>query len=162
MEDRSWSQHMLVILRVYLGLVLFVSGMFKVASDDFPFRMQRFLETALGLQTGDPGLPHAFGFYRPLIESVLLPNLGLFAFIVVALELGVGAALIVGATSRLAAGLAAFYLANLVFAWGAVPWSQAAEPAFFLIALLLAVTPSGRGFGVDRWLASQRPDSRLW
>jgi uncharacterized membrane protein YphA (DoxX/SURF4 family) len=144
----------LVLLRVYLGVVFLLAALPKIqrdtGSDLAGFLQQRALETG-----------HAF--YRPFVETVLLPNSAMVASIVGWVEALVGVTLIVGLVTRFSAGLAMVLALNYMFAKGAwfwTPWSY--DAAFFVVALALLVGAAGRTLGVDAMLARRWPRSPLW
>lgn len=84
-------------------------------------------------------LENAHGFYRNFLESVVLPNLGLFTPLVVFGELLVALLLLTGTVTRLAAALAMFF-----------------------IALVVLLGAAGRSLGIDRFLHDRYPSIVLW
>ena len=71
---RHRSVHLwpIVMLRVYAGVFFANAGIGKIGRD-FGESMARFLSA---------NLDESFAFYRPFVESVVLPNRGLFAALV--------------------------------------------------------------------------------
>lgn len=147
---------LLVPLRIYLGVIFLVAAWPKLTAEGgHRPRMVGFLENF--------ALDNAHGFYRIFLESVVLPNAGLFAFLVVAGEVLVALALITGTATRLAAGAAMFLTLNYMFAKGMWFWTPASnDAAFFFVGLVLAWGAAGRPFGVDRWLHRRFPTVPLW
>jgi uncharacterized membrane protein YphA (DoxX/SURF4 family) len=144
----------LVILRVYLGAVFLLAALPKLqrgsGSDLAGFLQLRAMETG-----------HAF--YRPFVESVLLPNVSAVASLIGWAEALVGVTLIVGLVTRFSAAVAMVLALNYMFAKGAwfwTPWSY--DAAFFAIALALLIGAAGRTLGIDAWLARRWPRSPLW
>jgi thiosulfate dehydrogenase (quinone) large subunit len=144
----------LVLLRVYLGVVFLLSALPKLQRDpgaDFAgFLQYRALETG-----------HAF--YRPFVESVLLPNSALIASSIGWVEVGVGVTLVAGVLTRFSAGLAMVLALNYMFAKGAwfwTPWSY--DAAYFVTSLALLIGAAGRTLGIDAVLARRWPRSPLW
>ena len=144
----------LVPLRLYLGVVFLLSALPKFerdpASDLAGFLQQRALETG-----------HAF--YRPFVESVLLPNSAGVASVVGWVEAFVGVTLLAGLATRFSAGLAMVLALNYMFAkgeWFWTPWSH--DAAFLVIALALLIGAAGRTLGLDAMLARRWPRSPLW
>ena len=142
----------LVLLRLYLGIVFMLSALPKFerhpASDLAGFLQERHLDTA-----------HAF--YRPFLESVLLPHSAVIASVVGWTEALVGLTLIAGLATRFSAGLAMVLALNYMFAkgeWSA--WSH--DAAFLVIALALLIGAAGRTLGIDAMLARRWPWSPLW
>jgi uncharacterized membrane protein YphA (DoxX/SURF4 family) len=144
----------LVLLRVYLGVVILLAGIPKLQRDpgtDFmAFLQYRAIETG-----------HAF--YRPFIESVLLPNSAVLASSIGWVEALSGVMLAAGLLTRFSAGLVMILALNYMFAKGAwfwTPWNS--DAAYFVIALALLIGAAGRTLGMDALLARRWPRSPLW
>jgi uncharacterized membrane protein YphA (DoxX/SURF4 family) len=144
----------LVLLRLYLGVVFLLSALPKLegdpGSDLAGFLQQRALVTG-----------HAF--YRPFVESVLLPNFAVVASMVGWVEALVGVMLIAGLATRFSAGLAVVLTLNYMFArgeWFWTPWSYHA--AWLVMGLALLIGAAGRTLGLDTVLARRWPRSPLW
>jgi thiosulfate dehydrogenase [quinone] large subunit len=90
-----------------------------------------------------------YGFYAPFLRNVVLPHDGLFSFLVVAGELAVGAALLLGLLARPAAlgGL----VMVLAFLFGQGDPLVGANPtsAMAVAMLTLALAAPGRALGLD-------------
>ena len=144
----------LVLLRVYLGVVFLLDGVPKIR-DDFTPRLVGFIRNV--------GLERGHLFYQEFLRSVVLPNAELFARLVSWGELVVGALLVLGLLTRLAAAGAMLLAVSSMFAHGAWFWTPSSNDAgFSLIALALLVGAAGRTLGLDRFLARRRPRSALW
>jgi uncharacterized membrane protein YphA (DoxX/SURF4 family) len=144
----------LVVLRVYLGVAFLLSAIPKLqrdpGSDLVGFLQYRALEAG-----------HAF--YRPFVESVLLPNSAVVASSIGWVEAVAGVTLIAGLLTRFSAGLVMILALNYMFAKGAwfwTPWSY--DAAYFVIALALLIGAAGRTLGIDALLARRWPRSPLW
>ena len=147
----------LAALRIFFGLILFSNGLAKL----FEFRTieigpyRSFLINREGARsildfevnkrnggTDVPGLP-------TLVNDVILANYGFFQWVITAVELGVGAALIVGLATRGAAlvGLGQQLFLQLVYlSSGRWTWEQ---PHEWVPLLILALVPAGRVWGLD-------------
>ena len=151
--EARWLGKGLAGFRIFMGLVLFTNGLAKL----FSFRnieigpYSSFLigrEEARSILEGEAGksdLP----LLPSLVNDFIIPNWGFFQWMVTALELGVGAALILGLASRLAAliGLAqALFLQLMYLSSGAWMWEQ---PHEWVPLLILALVPAGRVWGLD-------------
>lgn len=150
------SRALLAVLRVYLGVILLVAVWPKLTADpSFAPRLTGFVERF--------ALENGHGFYKPFLESVVLPNAGLFAWLVTVGELLVGAALVTGTATRIAAAGAIFLMLNYLFAKGAWWWHPSSnDAALQFIALVVLIGSAGRAFGVDYWLAKKWPAIPLW
>jgi uncharacterized membrane protein YphA (DoxX/SURF4 family) len=152
--DARWLAQGLAALRIFFGLILFTNGLAKL----FSFRnieigaYRSFLinrEEARSILAGEAGkndLPVLPG----LVNDVLLPNWEVFQWVVTAVELGVGAALILGLATRLAAliGLGQQLFLQLLYL-SSNPWMWE-QPHEWVPLLILVLVPAGRVWGLDR------------
>lgn len=147
---------LLVLLRVYLGVIFLVAVRPKFGADPaFRDRLVRIVTTFVERSAHD--------FYRPFLEGIVLPNAGLFAGLVMAGELLTGLALVTGTATRLAAGVAMFITLNYMLAKGSWFWTPSSnDAAFFLIGLVVLLSAAGRTLGMDRFLAKRYPGVPLW
>ena len=91
-----------------------------------------------------------YQFYVPFLEKVAIPYASVFAIGVTAAEILIGAALLVGFCTRLAAAAGIFLCLNFALASGAGPVT-AEEPIVFIVLLLTVwATAAGRTVGLDR------------
>lgn len=141
MEIRRWP---IEALRIYTGLFFAYHGFNKLQGD---FDVTGFL-TAVKEKS--------FGFYQPLIDSVFLPNAGLFSALVAWGELLVGIALVLGVAVRYASVAGAFMLANFWFAKGmGIFEGQNHDSIWVAIFLVLALVPAGKTLGLDGKLSER-------
>jgi uncharacterized membrane protein YphA (DoxX/SURF4 family) len=148
----------LAAFRIYAGLVLFANGVAKL----FEFRdidvgpYQAFLinkdeaRSILDFEVNERGGDGTdVPLLKDVVNDVFLPNWDVFQWLVTALELGAGAALIIGLASR-AAALAALgqqlFLALVYASSGRWLFEQ---PHEWVPLLILALVPAGRVWGVD-------------
>jgi thiosulfate dehydrogenase [quinone] large subunit len=137
----------IVLLRVYTGVFFAWHGVGKISRGNFSESMQGFLNSQL---------ENSFGFYRPIIESVVLPNSVLFGNLVAWGELLIGVALIVGLATRYAAFAGAFLVANFWFAKGAGILDGTNHDVVWLVVLVvLGTIPAGRIAGLDDGLSDR-------
>lgn len=156
-EGASVVQRVVLLpLRLYLGGVFFVAAWPKLGAEGgFRPSLEGFVRNV--------GLENAHDFYRPILEGLVLPNAGLITALVVVGELLVGLALITGAATRLAAGVATFLVLNYMLTKGAWFWTPSSnDAAFFMIGLTLMIGAAGRDWGIDRWLHERHPGVPLW
>lgn len=144
----------LVLLRLYLGVVFLLSAIPGLEagsrSELTGFLQQRALETG-----------HAF--YRPFVETVLLPNSAVIASLLGWVEAGVGITLIAGLLTRFSASIAMVLALNYMFAKGAWFWTPGSyDASHFVVALALLIGAAGRTLGLDSIMARRWPRSPLW
>jgi uncharacterized membrane protein YphA (DoxX/SURF4 family) len=154
----------LAAFRIYAGIVLFANGISKL----FEFRTieigpyesflinraeaRQILDFEVN-KRGDGGTD--VPLLKDLVNDVILPNWDVFQWLVTALELGAGAALILGIASR-AAALAALgqqLFLQLVYLSSA-RWAFE-QPHEWVPLLILALVPAGRVWGLDRRLVGR-------
>lgn len=156
----------LAALRIFFGVILFANGVSKLFS---------FTDISVGPYEAnliDRGLARAIleneaaRTELPLIDTiateVLLPNWGFFEWVITAMELGVGALLIVGLATRGAALLGLgqqLFLAGLYFSSNRWAFEQ---PHEYVPLMILAIVPAGRVWGLDRRVIARRPQLRRW
>jgi uncharacterized membrane protein YphA (DoxX/SURF4 family) len=151
----------LAAFRIYAGVVLFANGLSKLL--DFrtieigPYKSTLIdraeARSILDFETNRRGgngtdVP----LLKDLVNDVILPSWDVFQWLVTALELGAGAALILGIASR-GAALAAFgqqFFLQLVYLSSA-RWAFE-QPHEWVPLLILALVPAGRFWGLDRRL----------
>jgi thiosulfate dehydrogenase [quinone] large subunit len=147
------SRGIIVMLRVYLGVVMLVSGVNKVTATP-PWTPQRQIEAAL------QGRAHAF--YKPFLQHTVLPRVDFFGALIRWGEVLIGIALISGTLTRLACAAATLMLLNYMLMKGALPWQSGNDFAFTMIALAVLIGAGGRTLGIDARLARKWPKGFLW
>ncbi len=135
----------LLILRMGTGVMFVIAGWGKVKRGaGFGDGMQGFLERQENM----------FDFYRGFVESVVIPNKLLFAYLVAYGELLAGIALVFGLFTRWAALALLFMVVNFWFAKGIGFWVPSNHDSLYiLIALVLFFARTGETLGLDGWLA---------
>jgi uncharacterized membrane protein YphA (DoxX/SURF4 family) len=155
----------LAALRIFFGLILFSNGLAKL----FEFRSvdvgaySSFLinraeaRSILDFETNRRGGDGTdLALIKDIVNDVVLPNWDVFQWLVTALELGAGAALILGLATRGAALLALgqqLFLQLVYLSSGRWMWEQ---PHEWVPLLILALIPAGRAWGLDARLARNR------
>jgi len=141
---RQWP---IVLLRIYTGVFFVYHGIGKLRGDDFASGLENFVTR---------NLESSFSFYRPFLESVILPNNALFAVLVAWGELAIGLALILGLATRYAAFFGAFMVLNFWFAKGLGVFAGANHDiVWFVILIVLGFTPAGKIAGLDDGLSDR-------
>ena len=148
----------LAALRIFFGLILFSNGLAKL----FAFRTvelgpySAFLinrEEARGIldfEVNQRGGGTDVPLLPTIVNDVILPRWDVFQWLTTALELGAGAALIVGMASRgaaLAALIQQLFLALVYLSSGRWMWEQ---PHEWVPLVILTLVPAGRTWGFDR------------
>jgi uncharacterized membrane protein YphA (DoxX/SURF4 family) len=157
-------------LRIFFGLIFFLNGLAKL----FSFRTieigpyssflinreetRQILDFEVNQRNGGTDVP----LLPTLSNDVILPNFGFFQWVITAVELGVGAALIFGLATRGAAliGFGQQIFLQLVYL-SSTRW-MFEQPHEWVPLLILALVPAGRMWGVDGRLVRKRPQLRRW
>lgn len=147
--SKALKQWPIVLLRVYTGVFFAYQGFGKVRHGDFASAVSGFLSHSL--ETG-------FSFYRPFVESVVLPSKEIFAALVAWGELAIGLGLILGLATRYAAFIGAFMVLNYWFAKGTGFFEGANhDVVWFFILIVLGFIPAGKIAGLDDGLSDRLP-----
>jgi thiosulfate dehydrogenase [quinone] large subunit len=137
----------ITVLRIYTGVFFIKYGFGKVMNPDFAQGLTGFVTD---------NLEKCYGFMRPFLESVVLPNSGLFAFLVAWGELLIGVALVVGLATRYAAAAGALMVAMFWFTKGqGFLDAQNHDAIWFVIFVVLAAVHAGRKHSLDQKLADR-------
>ncbi len=149
------SRYVLVLPRVFLGLIFSIAWIAKITSPvPFPTALQGFLQNML---------PHAHPLYQAFAHAVVLPNVGFFAALVILGELYVSIGMLFGLTTRLASLVAVCLLLNYMLAKGMNLWSPASNDASDIVmAVVVALGAAGRSFGFDETLSKRFPRVPIW
>ncbi len=152
LSNTRWSILWLVI-RLYLGYEWFIHGIEKLQNPAWVQTgeaLKGFWAGAVKIpETGRP--PIAFDWYRSFLQVMLDSGAySWFAKLVVAGEVLVGLALILGMFTGIAAFLGGFMNWNFMMAG-----SASVNPVFFVLSIILIMAWKTAGWiGVDRWLLS--------
>ena len=147
---------LLVIPRIYVGAILFISDLGKLTRDNpFAEEMTRFLR---GVTTRRASVP-----YLHFVQQVVLPHTSLFSYLIMTGEAFAAISLLTGTVTRLGATVAGFLFLNYMLAEGRMLWSPDSEDAALIfICLMLFLGRAGCAFGIDSYLAKRWPNSPLW
>jgi len=108
------SRALLILPRLFLGVIFSLAAYSKFAAGGFPAHLGLFIRQVL---------PHATPAYQAFAQAVVLPNVTLFATLVLIGETFVGIAMLAGITTRLASVVAIFLLLNYMLAKGMTLWT---------------------------------------
>lgn len=149
--DVRWSWLWLAA-RLYIGYTWFSSGLGKINNPAWVSTgaaLKGFWAQAIAVPEAPAKPPIAFDWYRSFIETLL--NNGSYTWfskLVVAGELLIGTALILGAFTGIAAFFGAFMNWNFMMAGTA-----SINPLMFVITILIILAWKTAGWwGLDRWL----------
>ena len=153
---RSCSRALLAFLRIYLGVILFITVLGKLTRDDpFATEMLGFL--------GGVVRRRALPWYTDFIQQVVIPHATLFSYLVMTGELFAAISLLTGTITRLGALVAMFLFLNFMLAKGRMFWSpDSQDAAIFFIALVVCLGRAGRVWGIDALLGRRWPRSWFW
>jgi thiosulfate dehydrogenase [quinone] large subunit len=135
--------------RLYTGYFFFRYGLGKLTRG---FSGAELHETLTNWAAGP-----AYDFYAPFLQKVAIPHAGLFAHLVAYAELAVGALLLLGCATRLAALGGIFLCLNFLFASGVSIISVEMPAVFLLLLLTVYATAAGRALGLDALLKHRLP-----
>jgi len=141
---RAWP---IVLLRVYTGVFFLYYGFGKLTRDNFADGLAGFV---------NGNLENSYSFFRPFLESVVLPNKAVFGFLVSFGEFAVGIALILGLATRYAAAAGALMVASFWFAKGqGFLAAQNHDSIWLMVFIVLGGLHAGRVMGLDQRLAER-------
>ena len=146
---------LLVLVRMVIGPTFIGTGMYWMGAEDATGEM--FNQISRVVESG-----RTVGWYTPFLEGWVLPNVGVFAFLVTWGEFLTGVSLTIGAATRFGAAVGIFLAVNYALLYGnsffpvAGNWNY----VWYLTAVLLGA--GGRSFGVDTYLARRWPKCLLW
>jgi thiosulfate dehydrogenase [quinone] large subunit len=154
--SRYVPRGLLVILRIYVGVILLISDLGKLTRDNpFADEMVRFLR---GVTTRRASAP-----YLHFVQQLVIPHASLFSYLVMTGEAFAAVSLLTGTLTRLGAGVAMLLFLNYMLAEGRIFWSPDSEDAaLFFIGLVIFLGRAGRVWGIDSYLAKRWPNSLLW
>lgn len=141
----------LLPLRLFVGLSLLIAGQSKIALGNWGAGFESNL-----FEFATANLDNAYSFYRPFLESVVMPNAGTFAVLIAWGELVVGLSLFVGLFTRLGAAIGIFMMLNVTFTLGIGIWRPGLESIYIWALITLFFCSAGRGFGADQILRSRK------
>jgi thiosulfate dehydrogenase [quinone] large subunit len=154
--SRQVTRALLVILRVYVGVILFISDLGKLTRDNpFANEMLRFLR---GVTTRRASAP-----YLHFVQQIVIPHASLFSYLIMTGEAFAAISLLTGTLTRIGSAVAMLLFLNYMLAEGRIFWSPDSEDAaLFFIGLVIFLGRAGRAWGVDSYLAKRWPKSPLW
>ncbi|WP_456276413.1 DoxX family protein [Bacillus sp. AK128] len=145
LRNNKISAYILTALRFYLGFTWMVAGWGKLTGGGFD--ATGFLKGAIANPVAGPdGI--VYGWYVTFLETVALPNVGLFNFLVPMGEFLVGLGLILGCFTT----AAAFFGVVMNFAF-ILAGTLSHNPTDILMGMIIMVAGYNAGrYGLDRWV----------
>ena len=154
--SRYVPRMLLVILRIYLGVILFITALGKLTRDT-PFANEM-LDFLRGVTTRRASAP-----YLHFVRQVVIPHASTFSYFVMTGEMFAAVSLLTGTMTRLGAAVAMILFVNYMMAKGRWFWSPDSEDAaVFFIALVVLLGRAGRVCGIDSYLARRWPNAPVW
>ena len=151
-DEADRTRLAIALLRISTGVMFLLAAWPKIrAGGDWTGRMLGFLKAQ----------ENTAGWYRAFLESSVVPNAEVFAFLTAYGELAVGLALVLGLLSRLALVAALVMAVNYLLAKGMPFWTPSSNDSYLILILLtLVLHRAGHFLGLDAWLAAHRRDWR--
>ena len=164
-------------LRIFFGVILLLNGLAKVDSSlgrvDIGWYhanliTQNGARGILNFEVNDrqirKGAPK--GTQVPgvswVTNKVILEHWDIFRWFVTLTELIVGALLIIGLTTRLAAMIDLFYQLSLAAVYFSSNRWMFEQPHEYVPLIILALVPAGRMWGLDRAIIRRKPSLMRW
>ena len=160
----------LAALRIFFGLIFLLNGLAKLLAfrtiEIGPYRSflinrdesRQILDFEVNQRNGGTDVP----LLKSFTNDVILANWDVVQWLITAVELGVGVALVVGLATRAAAlvGLGQQLFLQLVYL-SSGRW-MFEQPHEWVPLVILALVPAGRMWGLDGRLLRRRPSLRRW
>ncbi len=141
----------LLPLRLSVGFSFLLAGGNKVSTGNWGAAYESSLYDFVS-----SNLELAYAFYRPFLESVVMPNAAKFAVLVAWGELLIGVSVFLGLFTRFGAIVGIFLVLNYTFAVGLGVWMPSLEVAYIWALFTLMICSAGRRAGVDQILRSRK------
>ena len=150
-KTHSVSVLCLLPLRLSVGVAFLVAGQDKIAAGNWGAAYEASLYDFVS-----SNLENAYAFYRPFLESVVIPHAGKFAVLVAWGEILVGVSVFLGLFTRFGAAVGIFMVLNYTLALGLGVWVPSMESLLLWSLFTFMVCSAGRGMGVDQVLRSRK------
>jgi thiosulfate dehydrogenase (quinone) large subunit len=138
----------LAVARIYVGLVFIVAGVRQLGGTA-PWVTPGETWSAAVHQQLTTWAPHTAGWYAGILTHVLLPHSDVIAPLVAWAHVVLGVALVLGLSTRLAAGLAVLVLLNYAAAAGSKVYGPGPTAVLTALALTVSLADAGRVWGLD-------------
>jgi len=150
-KTHSVSVLYLLPLRLAVGLSFLITGQAKVAAGNWGAAYATNLTEFI-----NANIENAFAFYRPFLESVVIPHAGKFAVLLAWGELLVGFSIFLGLFTRFGASVGILIVLNYLFTTGISTWMPSLEVMYLGAMVTILICSAGRAIGADAVLRSNR------
>ena len=150
-DDAAGLRKVVALLRITLGIIILVTWVENLTKGVYSGGGISGLFEYIFDENGGGA-----AFYRALIGGTILQAPAAFGAFQLVAEFLMGAGLLLGLFTPLAGFGAALFFFNLIFAfWGGQEWIWT-YVLLTMSAVVVALTRSGRAWGLDAWLLSRR------
>ncbi len=155
-DDATGLRKVVALLRITLGILILVTWADNLTKGTYSGGGISGLFEYIFDENGG-----GVAFYRAIIEGTILQAPAAFGAFQLVAEFLIGAGLLFGLFTPLAGSGAAFFFFNLFLAyWGGQEWIWT-YVLLIVSAVVVALTRSGRAWGIDTWLLARRGEPGL-
>lgn len=146
------------ILRITIGVIVLVTWYDNLSKDLYASDGFAGLINWLFSEDGNNS---SLGFYESILDSIVVPNAGLFGGLQLIVELGIGIGLIAGLFTRaFSLAAAGFFFTLFLGYYGGNEWIWT-YVLLLVSAVVVFLGYGGRKLGLDQWLTGKRGESPL-
>ena len=147
------------LLRVTLAVIILVTWYDNLTKGLYSAEgLTGFFNWLFDAQNGNGS---SLGFYKSILDTMIVPLAGPFAVFQMIAELLMGLALLFGGLTRFFGLAAMFFFLNLLLAYfGGHEWIWV-YVLLVMSALTVAISQAGRRWGIDKWLVDTRGEPPL-
>jgi uncharacterized membrane protein YphA (DoxX/SURF4 family) len=158
-EKINRYQQAVALLRATLGVIILVTWYDNLTKGLYTAEgLTGFFNWLFDAQNGNGS---SLGFYKSILDAVIVPLAGPFAFFQMIAELLMGLALLLGGLTRFFGLAAVIFFTNLLLAYfGGQEWIWV-YVLLIMSALTVTISQAGRRWGIDQWLVENRGEPPL-
>lgn len=169
--SREALGHGLAALRIFVGIIFLANGLAKLTGERaislgwyrgfliVRDEARNILQFEVNERNGTGTL---VPYLKQVVNDVILPNWGIFQWVVTFTEIGVGVLLILGLLTRGAALTGLLFQLFLALVYASSNRWMFEQPHEYVPLFILAIVPAGRYWGVDGLLLRIRTSLRRW
>ncbi|HSG15678.1 MAG TPA: TQO small subunit DoxD [Anaerolineae bacterium] len=155
-DDATGLRKVVALLRITLGIIILVTWADNLTKGTYSGGGISGLFEYIFEENGGGAT-----FYKAIIEGTILQAPAAFGAFQLVVEFLMGVGLLLGLFTPLAGFGAAFFFFNLFLAyWGGQEWIWT-YVLLTVSTVVVALTRSGRAWGIDAWLLARRGESSL-